>query len=756
MSTATRTDSIDLAIHGMHCAGCVANVESALRKTPGVADASVSLTTERAMVRAAAGQPVSTEALVAAVRAAGYEAAPIADQPPQAGERAAQRERELASLRWRILVAFLLGLPVIAAHMLPHVLGWFGATGAAHAHGATGGSAAAGALSWLDSRAGWMLQGVLTLGVILVAAGPILTGAARSILARSANMDVLVSLGVVTAFVSGVFAIALNIGELLLFEAAAMIVLFVAIGRYFETRARGRASAGLEALLSRLPQEAVRVVGDRTETIPLRTVRVGDVLRIAAHAAAPVDGEVVAGRAALDESMLTGEALPVEKNTGDLISGGTRVAEGLIDIRATATGDTSAAARIARLVVEAQSSKPPWQRLADRVAGVFVPVILLLAVATMAAWLLLSDAGTLWALQRTVALLVVACPCAMGLAIPTAVLVGTSRAAERGILVRDAAALEATGSVRRVFLDKTGTLTLGRPDVAVIQTSPQIAETDALRLAAGLAQHSEHPLTRAILRAAKQREIEPPAAADFVSRPGAGLSGVVDGRRVALGSAAWLTESAMPISDALARHADEAAARGMSVVFVGRDAAAIALLGLSDAVHPESAAAVADLRRLGVEPHILSGDRRPAVEALARQVGVASFEAELSPQDKLTRLRAARAGARVAMVGDGVNDAPALAAADVGIAIGAGADVARETADICLVGHSPRRIADAIRLSRASTRIMRQNLFWAAAYNLLMIPIAALTPLPPSLATAAMMLSSLTVVANSLRLRRAA
>ncbi len=721
----------------MHCAGCAASVEQALRRVPSVRAVAVNLATAEATIVLAADAPRGAALCLEAVRQAGYEAEPIAAgaMPADPGE---QRVAE-AGARRRLALAVTLGMPLLGVHL---------------AEAGPLGLVPVPVAAVLSLVAGWPVQMALALAVVILAGGPMLLGAGRSLLRRTANMDLLVSLGALTALVASLFGVVLHIHELKLFHAAALIVLFVAVGKHLEGRARGRAAAALRGLAARLPQTAQRVTAERVEPVALDEIRPGDVLRVPAHAPVPVDGEVVAGHGAVDESLLTGESLPRACGPGDRVLGGTRLLDGMLDVRATATGADSAAARIARLVADAQAVKPPWQRLADRLASVFVPLVLALALLTLIGWKL-AGADTAAALTRMIAVLVVACPCALGLAIPTAVLVGTARAAERGILVRDPAALEAAGRVRTVLLDKTGTLTLGRPSLQAVVSLPGgcAGEDTLLQLVAAVEQHSEHPLARALVAAARQRGLTWPAAVRLWSRPGAGLCGEVAGRAVVVGTAAWLAEQGIATA-AGARPADEAAATGATVVWVGLDGRVAALLVLSDTLHPAAAAAVAALRALGVATHILSGDREPAVRHVARQLGIASYEAELSPAEKLARVQA-RAGrdGGVAMVGDGVNDAPALAAADVGIAIGTGADVARETADICLVGHAPDRIADAIRLSRRSSRVMKQNLFWALAYNVVMLPLAALAPLPPSLATAAMMLSSLTVVGNALRLR---
>ena len=712
------TAGVELELRGLHCAGCVAAVEAALQRVPGVQDATVNLATQRATVQPApdAG-PLDPAALVAAVRRAGYQAEiPSADAAPP--------QTDLRRERWRLLAATILALPVLAGHfglgMLP-----------------------------------WPVAAVLTAATVVLAGGPMLAGALRALASGTTSMDVLVSLGVLVALGSSVYGIARHIHELVLFDAATMIVLFVALGKHLEALARGQALAALSQLGARLPATAHRVTPNGTESVPLAAVHVGDRLRVPPHTVVPVDGEVTAGIGALDESLLTGESLPASHRAGDRVLGGTLLVDGELELTATATGAASAAARLARLVEETQALKPPWQRFADRAARIFVPAVLVLAAVTFVGWRWLAGADAGWAVQRMIAVLVVACPCAMGLAIPTAVLVGTTRAARLGVLVRDPAALEAAGQLRELVLDKTGTLTVGRPLVTRIATADGWTEADVLRLAAGPARLSPHPLAQALLLAAEQRRLVVPSVTDFVSSIGGGVRGRVDGQDVLVGSAAWLAERG--INDhGLDRPAKAWALDGLSVVFVAVDGRVAGLFGFTDQLHPEAAAALTALRELGVQARILSGDREPAVRAVAQQLGIDTYEAQLSPNQKLVRVQAlAAAGRGVGMVGDGINDAPALAAADVGIAIGAGSDLARAAAPICLVGHSPRLVPEAIRVSRASGRVMRQNLFWAVAYNLVMVPIAMLTPLPPALATAAMMCSSLTVVCNALRLRRA-
>lgn len=717
-------------------------MEKALRRVPGVRDATVNLATGQATVWLASppeGAAAEIPNLIAAVRAAGYDA-DAGEMPmhPQNGQAGARFARTGGTRPLRLITAWLLGLPVIGGH-LAAVMG--------HTWWPVSGTALLGASS---------VQAGLALAVTALAGGPMLLGAGRALLSGRANMDLLVSLGTLTALGAGIVGAALGIHEFIFFDAAVMIVLFVALGKAIEERARHRARSAFQTLLSRLPRTAWRLTEAGVKQIPVDTIRVGDRLRVPAHDLVPVDGEVIAGHAALDESMLTGEAMPVERATGQVVFGGTRVDEGTLDIRAIATGSESAAARVARLVEQALAAKPPWQRLADRLAAVFVPAVLATAAATFIGWTWWAGADVSWALQRMIATLVVACPCALGLAVPTAVLVGTTRAAAEGILVRHPAALEAAGRLRHLLLDKTGTLTIGRPAVTHIELCDARGEADVLRVAAAVEQLSSHPLARALVSAARERGITWPEATDLETRPGGGVRARVAGDPVVVGNAAWLRACGVDTA-AHDEWADTLAADGVTVVWIAHGGRVAALIGLTDPLHPESADTVAALQRLGIRLRILSGDRHAAVSGLAGRLGIADFEAELSPEAKLQRVRGlvGRPGERVGMVGDGINDAPALAAADVGIAIGTGADVAREAADICLVGHSPRLISRAIELSRRSARIMRQNLFWAVIYNAVMVPAAIFTPLPPALAAAAMMASSLSVVGNALRLRRA-
>lgn len=781
MNNTTEACELRFQIKGLHCAGCVATVESALSKTPGVAAASVNLATESALVTLAPDQAPQAERVraeaVRSVHHAGYEAIPIVetrrsaassgdpaaqlDEPDHSAHAHAENEAELRFKRTRLIVAAVLGLPVIAGHMLPGV--WLGSLAGT-----------------LHSTAGLAGQALLTAGVIALAAGEMLLGALRALRAGSGNMDLLVSLGALVAFGAGVASIFTGMHQLVLFEAAIMIVLFVGIGKYAERRARGRATSALAALARRLPRTAIRVRGTMLETVPVGAIEVGDTLRIAAPVDVPVDGEVLSGALVLDESMLTGESREVHRERGGGVFGGTRATGGQADIRAAATGRDSAVSRLARLVADAQATRTPTQRIADRAAAWFTPIVLAISAVTLGGWLV-AGAPLSAALTRAITVLVVACPCAMGLAVPMAVLVGSTAAARRGILIRQAAALEAAGRIETVFLDKTGTLTRGEPIVsemlAVVggpvsdrsfseeeldhrkdRSETGLPETgptkddpanQALAAAGAVARLSGHPLAAAIAAEADRRGLQSAAASDFEERAGLGMSANVGGRRVLVGNARWLRQNAVELENLPDHGAADA-----TVAWVAMDGQAQARILLRDEPSPDAADAIRDIRAAGARVVMLSGDAKAVCERVAKQLAIDEYTAEMTPAEKLDRIRSAAAQAgHVAMVGDGINDAPALAAATVGIAIGAGRDVAREAADICLIGRSVSGVAALIEISRATVRTMHQNLGWAIGYNLVMMPAAIFTHLPPAWATAAMMLSSLSVVGNSLRLR---
>jgi Cu+-exporting ATPase len=726
-----------LELEGMHCASCVTTIEKALGAVPGVADASVNLATGRADVRGAALEP---DRLVAAVRESGYDARVAGPAPPDAeAERSRAETRDV--LR-RTIVAALLTAPVVVLSM---------------------------AEVTFPARNFVLLA--LTLPVYLWAGAPFLRGAIRTLRHRNANMDTLIAIGTTAALLLSAattlfperLAVAASspMGHVY-YEAVGVILTLVLLGRYFETRARGRASAAVRELLDLAPKTARRIEDGEERSVPLSEVREGDRLRVKPGDAVPVDGLVRAGRSGVDESMITGESLPVEKAPGDRVLGGTVNGEGMLEMEATAVGSRTALAQIARLVEQAQASKPPIQRLADRISGVFVPVVLAIAIAAWVGWYVLGpDPRVLLATVAFASVLIIACPCALGLATPTAILVATGRGARAGILFRNADAIEKARRVTLVVLDKTGTLTEGKPRLTDRVHLSGVSDEELLGLAAALEQASAHPLAQAVIVAAREKGISPRPADAFVSRTGLGLAGTVGGRRVVVGSEALLQEE--KIDAAAAREElDRFAGEGKTPLLVAADGRLLGVLAVADREKPSSAEAVARLKRMGLSVAMLTGDRPETAKAVARRVGIDEVFARVLAPDKAERVRELQArGDVVAMVGDGVNDAPALAQADVGIAIGAGADVAIEASDVTLVGGSLRGVADAVALSRATLSTIRQNLLFAFLYNVLGIPLAAgvfypLTGwmLSPMIASAAMAASSVSVVTNSLRLAK--
>ncbi len=711
-------EHVDLPISGMSCAACAARVERSLSGVDGVVAATVNYATERAAVDFDPGL-VEPRRLVASVEAAGYGASLPGEAAP-AGD-AARR------LRLRLAVSTALFLPVVAMAMVPSFQfdGW----------------------RWVSL--------VLATPVVFWGGAPFHRAAWRSARHRTATMDTLISMGTLAAWTWSFLAVvALGDDVHIYLEVASGVTVFLLAGRYLEARARRRAGAAVEALLELGAREAAVLGVDGAERrVPIERLRTGDVFVVRPGERIATDGVVTDGASAVDASMLTGEAMPVEVAPGDAVVGGTVNAGGRLVVRATRVGADTALAQIARLVAEAQTGKAPVQRLADRVSAVFVPVVIGLAGLTLAGWLV-AGAGAQDAFTAAVSVLIIACPCALGLATPTALLAGVGRGAQLGVLIRGPEVLEASGAVDTVVLDKTGTLTTGVLRVVRIATAGGVAEADALRVAGALEDASEHPAGRAVAAAA--RAAGPlPAVSGFRALEGLGVEGVVEGRAVAAGRPAMLAARGMAPAAELADAAADAEQHGETVVVVAWDGSARAVLGLADGVRPESAAAVAELRRLGLRTLLVTGDNPAAAAAVAGELGIDEMVAGALPAEKAAEVGRLQAGGRVvAMVGDGVNDAPALAQADLGIAIGTGADVAAEASDLTLVSGDPRAAADAIRLSRATLRVIHQNLGWAFAYNLAALPLAAAGVLNPLVAGAAMALSSVSVVANSLRLRR--
>ncbi|MGH7585136.1 MAG: heavy metal translocating P-type ATPase [Gemmatimonadales bacterium] len=767
------TERVTIPVSGMHCASCQATVQRALATAPGVQSAGVNLMTEQATVEFDP-HATSPEALVAAVEATGYGAAlPSAERTAFEEEEArdAAREREYRDLRLRSLVslgigavAMLLSMPLMTAG--PHgvtdpVMGWVMHRLDPPLHAA---------MPWLYTiPAGalrWALLG-LTLVVMTWAGRRFYTSGWAAFLRHTANMDTLVALGTGAAFLYSLWATvapgwftARGLSPDIYYEAVIIILALVLLGSAFEARAKRRTAAALRGLAALQPDTASVERDGREHHVPLAEVVRGDVVVVRPGERIAVDGEVTGGASAVDESILTGESIPVEKSPGDRVSAGTLNQSGVLRIHAAALGEDSALGRIVALMRDAQGSRAPIQGLADRVSAVFVPVVVSIAIATFVLWVLLSQDGAR-AVTAAVAVLIIACPCAMGLAVPTAVMVATGRGAELGVLLKGGDPLERAAGVDTVVLDKTGTLTEGRPEVRDSSLGVEgLPAEEVLRLAAALERGSEHPLARAIVAHAESRGLAPPAPAHFEARAGLGAAGEVDGCTVLVGTARLLTEENIdpgPFRD----WADAAAAAGTTPVFVAVNRRVAGALALADRLKPTSAAAVARLHRLDLRVAMLTGDRRGVAEAIAREAGIDQVEAEVLPQGKVDLVRRLQGeGHRVAMVGDGVNDAPALAQADVGLALGAGADIAAEAADITLLRDDLHSLADALGLARRAMRTMRQNLFWAFVYNVIGIPVAAgvLYPatgmlLSPILASAAMAFSSVSVVSNSLRLR---
>ena len=679
---------VDLPVSGMTCAACARSIEGALAGTPGVERARVNLATNTATVEYDPAQAGLTD-FVAAIEGLGY-GVPKADSPPQ--EEPSNR---------RLLVAAILAVPVLVLGM---------------SHGAL----AVPYSTWI--------QLALTLPVMFYSGAPIYAAAWIALRHRSANMNSLIALGTGAAFLYSLYQTFRGAHDAY-YEAAAAIIALVLLGRALEGRARGRASLAIRGLMKLQPPTA-HVLRDGAETeTPMEDVRVGDVLVVRPGERVPVDGTVLAGESAVDESMLTGESLPVDKRAGDAVYAGTMNCSGGFRLQAAKVGRGAVLQQMIELVRQAQGSRAPVARLADVVSGYFTGGVLLAAVVTFVVWLFFAPFAT--AMVNAVAVLIIACPCALGLATPTAIMVGTGRGAQRGILIKGGEALEMAYKIDIILFDKTGAITEGKPRVTRILPAAGFTESQLLGLAAAAEGYSEHPLGRAIVEAAIERGLPATEAAGFSSTAGHGVRATVAGRQVSVGRS-----GGQP---------------GVSVTVDGLPAGAIEI---ADAIKPEAAEAVRRLRDMGIEVWMLTGDHRATAEAVAAATGIEHVLAEVQPAEKAAQVKQLQAaGRRVAMAGDGINDAAALAQADLGIAMGAGADIAMEASDITLMRGDLRAVAQAIELSRRTMRIIRQNLFWAFAYNAVAIPVAAFGLLSPVLASAAMALSSVTVVANSLRLK---
>jgi len=738
-----QAERLTLPVRGMHCAACVGKVERALTSVPGVDEATVNLATEKATVTFDSTRTDVTR-LQDAVARAGYELVEPREAAGQTPDREqSAREETQRRARSKFVVGAILSVPIVVGSMV-EIFPW--------------------APAWL--RNPWLLWALAT-PVQFWVGSEFHAGFLRDLRHRTASMSTLVSIGTNAAYF---FSLAVTLwphvfmpaGGMTYYETGAVVITLVVLGRWLEARARGRTSEAIRRLVSLAPRTARIVREGRELDVPTTEVGVGDLVRIRPGERIPVDGVVLEGASTIDESMLTGESLPVEKTAESRVVAGSVNQTGALLFRATHVGSETTLARIVRLVEDAQASRAPIQRLADRVAAVFVPIVLVIAGATCLAWLAFGPEPRLpMALTTAVAVLVIACPCAMGLATPTAIMVGTGKGAEHGVLIKSATALEVLHRVDTIVFDKTGTLTVGRPEVTDIVTVPGVGEDDALAVAAGAEQASEHPLGEAIVRLAKERGLALPPVGEFTAVPGQGIDAMAPDGRILLGNETMMNERGIDVSR-LADRAIALQAQGKTVVVLAFAGRLLALIAVADVLKPDAAATIRRLREMGLAVAMLSGDNRRTAEAIAREAGIERVLAEVLPADKAGEIkRLQEGGHRVAMVGDGINDAPALTQADVGIVMGSGTDVAIEAADVTLMRSDVAGVVVALELSRRTIQIVKQNLGWAFGYNILLIPVAAgvLYPLAgvllsPILAGAAMAFSSVSVVTNSLRLKR--
>ncbi|MFB6697317.1 heavy metal translocating P-type ATPase [Streptomyces rubiginosohelvolus] len=745
------TTAVELAIGGMTCASCAARIEKKLNRMDGV-EATVNYATEKAKVTYA-GADVSVDDLIATVEATGYTARPpappaaeTAAPPPGSGdtEQSAAEDDGLTTLRQRLITAVLLAVPVIAMAMIPALQFDY--------------------WQWLSLT--------LAAPVVTYAAWPFHRAAWTNAKHGAATMDTLISVGTSAAFLWSVWALFFGTAGMvgmthpfeftiarsdgagnIYLEAAAGVTAFILAGRYFEARSKRKAGAALKALME-LGAKEVTVLRDGVETtIPTSALQVGDRFLVRPGEKIATDGTVVEGSSAVDASMLTGESVPVEVTAGDTVTGATLNAGGRLVVEATRVGNDTQLARMAKLVEDAQNGKASAQRLADRISAVFVPIVIALALATLGYWLG-NGAGLTAAFTAAVAVLIIACPCALGLATPTALMVGTGRGAQLGILIKGPEVLETTRRVDTIVLDKTGTVTTGRMTLQTTHPAESTDEAEVLRLAGALENASEHPIAQAVASAATDATGPLPTPEDFANVPGLGVQGIVEGHAVLVGREQLLAEWEIRLPAPLAEAKKAAEAAGRTAIAVAWDGEARAVLEVADAVKDTSAEAVRRLRALGLTPILLTGDNRAVAESVAAEVGIDEVYAEVMPQDKVDVVKRLQAeGRSVAMVGDGVNDAAALAQSDLGLAMGTGTDAAIEAGDLTLVRGDLNAAADAIRLSRRTLSTIRTNLFWAFAYNVAALPLAAAGLLNPMIAGAAMAFSSVFVVGNSLRLR---
>jgi len=738
------TVAAEIPIEGIVCASCVRKIETALLELRGVVKASVNLATGRARVEYLPAETHISE-LKRTIESSGYKVLDVpADVETEDLERT-MRQKEYRRLKLRFISGIILAIVIFIGSM-PH---WF---------------------RWVPHfLSNFYVLWALATPVQFLIGWPFLRGAWKSFRHRSADMNTLVAVGTLSAylysaaatFFPGFFRQA-GVAPAVYFDTSAFIIALILFGRLLEARAKGQTSEAIRKLAGLEPRTARLVRGGEEIDIPIGEVQVGDLVVVRPGERVPVDGSVEDGRSTVDESMITGESMPVTKTPGSEVVGGTLNRSGSFRFRATKVGKDTVLARIIRLVQEAQGSKAPIQRLADVIAGYFVPVVISIAVATFVVWFDFGPAPALtFALLNFVAVLIIACPCALGLATPTAVMVGTGKGAENGILIKGGESLETVHRVDTVVFDKTGTLTKGEPEVTDLVALPSFTEDEILRLAAAAERRSEHPLGEAVLKKARGRDFAIGEPLEFQAIEGHGVEASVEARKILLGNSKLLADRGIE-TGGLEEKAEELSAEGKTVIFAAIDGKPAGLVAVADTLKDHSAEAVAGLRKLGLEVVMLTGDHRKTAEAIAAQLGIDRVIPEVLPENKVREIKNLQAaGRRVAMVGDGINDAPALAQADVGIAIGTGTDIAMEASDITLIRDDLRAVASAIALSKRTLKVIKQNLFWAFFYNVVGIPVAAgvLYPffgllLNPILASAAMAFSSVSVVSNSLRLRR--
>lgn len=739
--------TVELAVEGMTCASCVGRVEKALKAVPGVTEATVNLATERATVRGVA----AVADLIAAIEKVGYEANPV-DTGAQADKEAAEKkDAERAELKRDLTLAAVLALPVfvleMGSHMIPGMHEWVAST--------------------IGIQQSWYLQFVLTLLVLAIPGWRFYEKGFPALFRLGPDMNSLVAVGTAAAF--GYSMVATFAPSLLpagtvnvYYEAAAVIVALILLGRFLEARAKGRTSEAIKRLVGLQAKEAHVLRDGRIVDIPINDVAQGDIVEVRPGERVPVDGEVTEGRSFVDESMITGEPIPVEKAEGSTVVGGTVNQKGALTLRATAVGGQTMLAQIIRMVEQAQGSKLPIQAVVDKVTLWFVPAVMLAAVLTFLVWLVFGPSPALsFALVNAVAVLIIACPCAMGLATPTSIMVGTGRGAEMGVLFRKGEALQLLKDAKVVAVDKTGTLTEGRPVLTDLEIADGFDRNQVLAKVASVESRSEHPIARAIVESAVEGGIALPTMTDFDSVTGMGVRATVDGARVEVGADRFMRELGLDVSG-FARTAERLGNEGKSPLYAAIDGRLAAIIAVADPIKSSTPAAIAALHQLGLKVAMITGDNARTAQAIAKQLGIDEVVAEVLPEGKVEAVRRLKAThGQIAYVGDGINDAPALAEADVGLAIGTGTDVAVESADVVLMSGNLQGVPNAIALSKATIGNIRQNLFWAFGYNTALIPVAAgvLYPaygvlLSPIFAAGAMALSSVFVLGNALRLRR--